>query len=488
MCIREVMEGDRANELKRNAVRWTEFAKEAVDEGGSSDKHIDEFISELAYSQNAEWFPDTGATSHVTDDSDLVTDPSTCTQELLSSNATATSAPIFSTSTDSSSRVPSLPLVTTSTTVTHGMTTRSHHGISKPNPKYIHLTTSSIPSEPKTVVSALKHPGWKAAMEEEMKALALNHTWDLLPRSSSMNVIGCRWIFKTKIHSDGRLDRLKARLVAKGYSQEEGVDFTETFSPMVKRILRYVRGTLTLGMRILAHSSLDLYAFSDSDWAGCRDTRRSTNGFCTFLGSNCITWSAKKQSTVTRSSAEAEYRALASTTAELTWLSFVLRDIGVPQPRPSLLFCDNLAALYMTVNPMFHCHTKHVEIDYHYVREKVALGSIITRFVTSKQQVADIFTKPLSRDHLCELRIKLGLSPSLQSSLKGSIESSDNGVQIRSQQTPHPAPPNKEMIQKERSDKEQSSESSDKEPTDSSPNSTNSADISNSDYVAVQAI
>ncbi|KAK2981324.1 hypothetical protein RJ640_007025 [Escallonia rubra] len=160
--------------------------------------------------------------------------PLACTREVLSSNATATSASRLSTSTDSSLRVPSLPSVTTSTAATHGMTTRSHHGISKPNPKYLHLTTLSIPSEPKTVVFALKHPGWKVAMEEEMNALALYHTWDLLHRSSSMNVIGCRWIFKTKIHSDGRLDRLKERLVAKGYTQEEWVDFTKTFSLVIR--------------------------------------------------------------------------------------------------------------------------------------------------------------------------------------------------------------------------------------------------------------
>uniref|UniRef100_A0A2N9F121 Reverse transcriptase Ty1/copia-type domain-containing protein n=1 Tax=Fagus sylvatica TaxID=28930 RepID=A0A2N9F121_FAGSY len=97
---------------------------------------------------------------------------------------------------------------------------------------------------------------------------------------------------------------------------------------LVKRILRYVRGTTSLGIIIHASSTLDLYGFSDADWAGCPTTRRSTTGFCTFLGSNCISWSAKKQPTVAHSSAEAEYRAMASTAAELTWLSFLLRDLG----------------------------------------------------------------------------------------------------------------------------------------------------------------
>ncbi|KAK2970476.1 hypothetical protein RJ640_028565 [Escallonia rubra] len=118
-----------------------------------------------------------------------------------------------------------------------------------------------------------------------------------------------------------------------------------------------------------------------------------------------------------------EYRAMASTTAELTWLSFILRDIGIVQHHPATLFCDNLAALYMSINPVFHARTKHIEVDYHFVREKVALGSLVTRFVSSNQQLADIFTKPLSRDAFQCLRTKLGLCSYMQQpSLRGSNE------------------------------------------------------------------
>ena len=102
-------------------------------------------------------------------------------------------------------------------------------------------------------------------------------------------------------------------------------------------------------------------------------------------------------------SAEAEYRFMASTAAELTWLSFLLYDLGIALPRPPILHCDNLSALYMTVNPVFHGRTKHIELDYHYVREKVALGSLETHFVPSNHELADIFTKPLSKVAFREL-------------------------------------------------------------------------------------
>ncbi|KAK2990712.1 hypothetical protein RJ640_009878 [Escallonia rubra] len=197
---------------------------------------------------------------------------------------------------------------------------------------------------------------------------------------------------------------------------------TQAAFQLMKRILRYVKGTNQLGLQIRFASSLDLYAFCDADWAGCSSSRRSTTDFCTFLGSNYISWSAKKQSNVARSNAKAEYRAMAFTTVELTWLSFLLRDVGIVQHHPSTLFCDNLAALYMSINPVFHARTKHIEVDYHFVREKVAIGSLVIQFVSSNQQLADIFTKPLSRDAFQHLRTKLGLCSYMQPSLRGSNE------------------------------------------------------------------
>ncbi|GKV50770.1 hypothetical protein SLEP1_g57465 [Rubroshorea leprosula] len=122
-----------------------------------------------------------------------------------------------------------------------------------------------------------------------------------------------------------------------------------TFAHMrqVKRILRYIKGTIHHGLRFSSHSTLSLTGFCDADWAGCPITRRSTTGYCVFLGANCISWSSKKQPTIARSTAEAEYRALATTTAEIVWVTYLLRDIGVSLPSPPQLFSDNLSALHI---------------------------------------------------------------------------------------------------------------------------------------------
>ncbi|WMV25538.1 hypothetical protein MTR67_018923 [Solanum verrucosum] len=137
---------------------------------------------------------------------------------------------------------------------------------------------------------------------------------------------------------------------------------------VVKRILRYVRRTVQLGLRLIAKSPLRLCRYSDADWGGCCTTRQSTTGYTIYLGANCISWSSKKQHTVSRSSAEAEYRALASTAVEITWITYILKDIGATLTTTPILFCDNFSALYMTVNPALHARIKHVEMDYHFVR------------------------------------------------------------------------------------------------------------------------
>ena len=135
--------------------------------------------------------------------------------------------------------------------------------------------------------------------------------------------------------------------------------------------------------------------------------RRSITGIVVFFGNCPITWSAKKQATVSRSSTEAEYRALASSTAELCWICMLLRDLGVFLPRPPLLWCDNVSALAIASNPVFHARTKHIEVDYHFVRERVLKHDLLVKYISSHDQLADIFTKGLPSPRFHWLTSKL---------------------------------------------------------------------------------
>ncbi|KAB2600999.1 hypothetical protein D8674_002004 [Pyrus ussuriensis x Pyrus communis] len=162
----------------------------------------------------------------------------------------------------------------------------------------------------------------------------------------------------------------------------------------VKRILRYLKGTMQLGL-CYKPGSLNIKAYTDADWAGDPNDRRSTTGFIVFLGHNPISWSSKKQHTVSRSSTEAEYRAMATTTAEVVWLQQLLKDLSLSSTDTPLLHCDNISAMALATNPILHSKAKHIEIDCHFVRERVQQGIILLQFVASSEQFADILTKGL---------------------------------------------------------------------------------------------
>lgn len=165
-----------------------------------------------------------------------------------------------------------------------------------------------------------------------------------------------------------------------------------------------------MGLFYADNIDLTLKAFTDADWGACKDTRRSTTGYCMFLGSSLITWKSKKQDTVSHSSAESEYRAMGHDVREIKWLVKLLREFDAPQDNHVAFFCDSTAAIHIANNAVFHEHTKNLESDCHKVRDRVKEGLIKTLHLTSANQVADIFTKPLQAGLFHSIVGKIGLN------------------------------------------------------------------------------
>ncbi|XP_028070428.1 uncharacterized protein LOC114272911 [Camellia sinensis] len=161
----------------------------------------------------------------------------------------------------------------------------------------------------------------------------------------------------------------------------------------VKRLLQYLKGTLHHGLHF-SSSPLHLTAFPDSNWAANVVDRRSTTRYYVFLGPNLISWAAKRQQIVSQSSSEAKYGAFAQTSAKLSWIDMLLNELHISIPVPTL-WCDNLSAIAMTHNPVFHARTKHFEVDYHYVRERVVAKKLAICHIPFIDHIVDIFTKPL---------------------------------------------------------------------------------------------
>jgi len=177
----------------------------------------------------------------------------------------------------------------------------------------------------------------------------------------------------------------------------------------VHRVLRYLKTTPGQGILLPRMGGTELVTYCDSDWLGCPYSRRSRTGYLLLLGGAPISWKSKKQSVVSRSSAEAEYRAMATTVSEVLWVRWLLHELGAPQAGPTTPFCDNQATRHIANNPVFHERTKHVEMDCYFVRERVESKEVEPLHIDTKLQIADLLTKPLGAQQLKSLLGKLGI-------------------------------------------------------------------------------
>jgi len=188
----------------------------------------------------------------------------------------------------------------------------------------------------------------------------------------------------------------------------------------LKRIIRYIQGAKEFGLHFSPSTITNLSAYSDADWGGCPDTRRSTSSYCVYLGANLISWSAKRQATLSRSSAEAEYCGVANVVAESCWLRNLLLELHYTISKATMVYCDNVSAIYLSGNPVNHQRTKQIEMDNHFVREKVAFGQVHVLHVPTRYQYASIFTKGVSKLLFDDFRSSLSIRP-LPTSTEGCI-------------------------------------------------------------------
>ncbi|GAV56481.1 hypothetical protein CFOL_v3_00023, partial [Cephalotus follicularis] len=173
-------------------------------------------------------------------------------------------------------------------------------------------------------------------------------------------------------------------------------------------ILHYWKGSPGNGVLFKRTQKLAREAYTDADYTGSIVNRRSASGYCTFLGGNLVTWRSKKQNVVARSSAESEFRAVAQGTCDLLWLKIILEDLKIKWEGPMKLYCDNKSAINIAHNPVQHDWTKYIEIDRHFIKEKLE-GLICISYVSSRSQLTDMLTKGLNGGLFHKIISKLGM-------------------------------------------------------------------------------
>ncbi|XP_072066590.1 secreted RxLR effector protein 161-like [Arachis hypogaea] len=187
------------------------------------------------------------------------------------------------------------------------------------------------------------------------------------------------------------------------------------------RVLKYAKGAPTKELFFSATTDFTPSGFSDSDWATCPYSRRSVTRYYFFLGTSIIYWKSNKQDTITTSSCEAEYRALASATKEAQWLAYMMKKLQIEQQKPIIIYCDSQSALHIAANAVYHERTKHIEVNCYIVREKWQEGVIKLLPIFSSEQTANILTKALAPSMFKSCESKLGLLDIYNPNLRGDV-------------------------------------------------------------------
>ena len=178
-------------------------------------------------------------------------------------------------------------------------------------------------------------------------------------------------------------------------------------------LLRYLKQDPTLGLHLSKDPDCSIKAYCDSDWASCPDSRRAVSGYLVLLENSPISCKSKKQETISLSSAEAEYRSIRKVVGELVWLHRLTKELTISDSSPIPVFCDNQSAIHIAHNPVFHERTKHIEVDCHFVRNKLQEGLISLHHISTTEQLADILTKALTGVKHSALLNKLAVRSSL---------------------------------------------------------------------------
>jgi hypothetical protein len=178
---------------------------------------------------------------------------------------------------------------------------------------------------------------------------------------------------------------------------------------VAKHVLRNIRGTINYGLRYTASSDIQLHGFTDSDWAGSAEDRKSTSGMCFSLGSTMISWGSRKQKSVALSTTEAEYIAACEACTEAIWLRKLISDLFDQIPDSTIIHCDNQSCIRLSEHPVFHERSKHIEIKYYFIRDKVQEGEVKLQYIPKDEETIDILTKPLSRINFAYFRDKMGI-------------------------------------------------------------------------------